>query len=409
MASNADLIAEVRKRLEKRYKDSTELFPDLMSIKQIDTIPSGSTVIDAVTGIGGFPRGRVSEIYGPFSSGKTTITIQAMAAAQRRGGVVLFEDYEHALDFPYAHNLGLDLSPDKFIYMEPDYFEQGADAATAFVEAGVVDMVVFDSAAAMTPRSELEGELDTEGGTQKGAQSALMARFLAAFTKKISKGRNPACVFTNQTRAVINIGGRPQKNAPKEQAAGGNALKFYTSLRLELEQMQFEGDANRGDPGKGATDQVYTQTNIRVIAKKNKLAPPYLRGNIIIEFGKGINNLASIGILAEAKLGIMSGSGFFRYTGDKPATSFSCRGRDAFQELLKSNPDIAKEIEAKVLAAIQQEHAQALGLSGFTKAGTAKKIEEADPGTLYLHDEPPDPEARSPGLDGPGMPTTDAD
>lgn len=404
MSTAASLIAEVRKRLEKTYKDSTELFPDLITARKIATIPSGSTIIDAVSGIGGYPRGRVTEIHGDFSTGKTTLAIEAAVACQRAdpAAVVLFADWEHAIAIPYAVALGLDIKPERFIYMEPDYFEQGADGITAFLQAGLVDLIILDSAAAMTPKSELEGEMDTEGGTQKGVQSALMARFLSGATKALSKGRKPAMLIINQTRAYINIGGRPQKNAPKTQAAGGNALKFYTSMRLELEIVGKEGDANRGTKG---TDQVYTQNKVRVTAVKNKLAPPYVRGEIIIEYGKGINNLASIAELAEAKLGVMSGSGYFKYDGDKPATSFSCRGREAFQEHLQKNPDTLKEIEAKVLAAIKQEHAKALGIGAIKVAGDAKNI-EASHGTLILDDEEPD-QSPGPGLEGLGLPLSD--
>lgn len=369
----ASPIQSIRDRIEKRYKDSTELFPDFTSVKEIDVIASPAVIINAVTGIGGFPRGRVSEIHGPFSSGKTTIAIECCAEAQRRdpNAVALYIDYEHAFDATYAHKLGADLSPDRFIFAQPEYFEQGAMIIDAFVEAGLVDIIVIDSAAAMTPKSILDGSWDDEGGSQKGAQAALMSQFLEKITKKIGRGRKPALVLINQTRAVINIGGRPQKNAPKEQAAGGNAIKFYTSLRLELEIVGKEGDENRGTKG---TDQVYTQNKVRVTCVKNKLAPPFMRGVIVIEYGKGIDNLASIAELAEAKLGIMSGAGFFKYEGEIPETSFSCRGREAFMDQLKGSPALQLEIETKVLAAIREEHSKALGIGTVKSAGKAKEI-----------------------------------
>jgi len=374
MASNSDLVNEIRKRIEKKYKDSTEVFPDLTSIRKIDVISTGSTIMDAVMGVGGFPRGRITEVYGPFSSGKTTLAIEAAVACQQANpaAVVLFLDYEHAFAAPYAHALGLDLSPARFIYCMPEYFEQGADVAIAFVEAGLVDMVVVDSAAAMTPRVSTEEDMDKEGGGQKGTQAALMARFLDRISKLLSKGRKPAMVLINQTRAVINIGGRPQPNAPKEQSAGGNAIKFYTSIRLELEIVKREGEEGRDTKG---TDQVYTQNRVRVVCVKNKLAPPYIRGQIVIEYGKGIDNLTSIAELAEAKLGIMSGAGFFKYEGEKPATTFSCRGREAFLEQLRTNPDTRDEIERKVLKHIELETAKSLGISDIKQVGSAKAIE----------------------------------
>lgn len=385
MASSMDLINEVRKKLEKKYKDSTEVFPDLTSVRQIPVISTGSTIMDAVTGIGGFPRGRITEVYGPFSSGKTTLAIEAGVACQQAdpNAAVLFVDFEHAFAAPYAHALGLDLSPARFIYCMPEYFEQGADVALQFVEAGVVDMVIIDSAAAMTPKVRTEEDMDKDGGGQKGTQAALMAMFLDRISKMLSRGRKPAMVIINQTRAVIDIGGRPQKNAPKEQAAGGNALKFYTSIRLELEIVRREGEEGRDTKG---TDQVYTQNRVRVVAVKNKLAPPYIRGQIVIEYGKGIDNLTSIGELAEAKLGIMSGAGFFKYEGASPATSFSCRGREAFLELLRNNPDTRTEIERKVLDTIAQETAKALGIGNIKQGGAAKAIESD---TMILDSEAP--------------------
>lgn len=420
MASSIDLINRVRNSLEKKYKDSTELFPDFTSIKQIEVIPSPSAIINAITGIGGLPRGRVTEIYGPFSSGKTTIATEICAEAQRSdpNAVALYVDFEHAFDASYAHKLGVNLNPDRFVFAQPEYFEQGAQIIDNFVEENLVDIVVIDSAAAMTPKSEIEGEFDSDGGTQKGAQAALMSRFLTVLTKKIGRGRKPALVLINQTRAVINIGGRPQKNAPKEQSAAGNAIKFYTSLRLELEIVGSEGDENRGTKG---TDQVYTQNRVRVTAVKNKLAPPFVRGILTIEYGKGINNIASIAELAEAKLGIMSGAGFFKYEGDSPKTSFSCRGRDAFIGILEGNPDTRKEIERKVLDAIKADHAKSLGIGQIKTSEKAKEIEGTvgamvlsakprtnNPTLVQEDDDLRDPSDKPKGLsEGPGLPTED--
>lgn len=366
-------IEDIKKKLEKRYSGSSELFPDLTQAKSVDVIPAPSAIINCITGIGGLPRGRVTEIHGPFSSGKTTIASEIGAAAQAADpeAKVLFVDFEHAFDAAYGRKLGLILTPDRFIFSQPEYFEQGADIALELVP--YVDMIVIDSAAAMTPRSELEGTMDQDGGSQKGTQAALMAQFLSKITKKLGTGRKPALVLINQTRAVINIGGRPRPGAPKEQAAGGNAIKFYTSLRMELEPMNNEGDGARGTKG---TDQVYTQTRVRITVVKNKLAPPFMRGQIVIEYGKGINNLVSIGELAEAHLGIMSGAGFFKYEGHTQETSFSCRGRDAFLKILEESTEIQKEIEARVLKTIQDKHATMLGLDEIKVSGKAKTIDQ---------------------------------
>ena len=401
MATAIELITSIRKTLETKYKGSTELFPDLLSSKAIEVIPSPSAIINAITGVGGLPKARVTEIYGPLSSGKTTIAIEICAAAQQADSeaVALYLDYEHAFDARYAHTgLGLNLDPSKFIFAQPEYFEQGAQIIDKFLDEGIVDIVVIDSAAAMTPKSEYEGEMDQEGGTQKGTQATLMARFLSIVTKKLNRGRKPPLVIINQTRANFVIGGRPQKNPSKEKPAGGNALKFYTSLRLELEPVGFEGDEERGSKG---MDQIYTRTRIRITAVKNKVAPPFMRGKIVIDFGTGINNIESIADLAEAKLGIMSASGgFFQYKGDSTATSFSCRGRDAFRDILKSDPDISNEIEEKVLEAIKQEHAKALGIGTIKVQGQAKRI-ESEAGTLVL-------EGGEETEKGPGLPTEDA-
>jgi recombination protein RecA len=390
-------VADIRKKLEKLYKDDIELFPDLTTIKACPVVKSPSAIINAVTGIGGFPRGRMTEVFGPFSSGKTTIVTETIAETQRENpdARALLLDYEQAWDAMYARKLGTDLNPDRLIWAQPTYFEQGADIAIEMVREELVDMIVIDSAAAMTPRSEMEGKMDIEGGTQKGTQASLMARFLERITKMINRGRKPALVILNQTRANIQIGGPRQKNAPREQSAAGNAIKFYASMRLELEIIAPEGETGRGTKG---TDQVYTQNRVRVKTIKNKLAPPHIRGNIVIEYGKGINNIVSVAELAEAKLGIMSGSGYFNYAGDTPETNLSCRGREVFQERLTQNPALLHEIEGKVLATIRQEHAEALGLDEIKQGGNAKEME---PGTLTLTDAP-DQE------DGPGMPTIDA-
>lgn len=373
--ANTKKIADLRKRLEKKYKDDVELFPDFTVIKETPVIPSPSAIINTISGIGGFPRGRVTEIHGPFSSGKTTICTEVIAACQQNDpdAVAMLLDFEHAWDARYARKLGTDLDPGRLIFVQPTSFEQGADVALMALEEGLIDIVVIDSAAAMTPKSELEGLMDTDGGSQKGTQAALMAQFLARATKLLNRGRKPAMVLINQTRANIVIGGRVPKNAPKEQAAGGNAIKFYTSMRFQLEVVTQEGDANRGSKG---TDQLYTQNRVRVTCVKNKLAPPFMRGQVVIEYGKGINNLVSIAELAEAHLGIMSGAGFFKYEGDTPETSFQCRGREAFQDLLADSPALQAELEAKVIAHMKQVHATEMGMDEIKVQGKAKSLED---------------------------------
>lgn len=375
MAAATATIARVKEALEKKYKDSSELFPDFSVIKQIEYIPSPSAIINAVTGIGGLPKGRVTEIYGPNSSGKTTLAIEICVQAQKKGGRALYVDYEHAFDASYGHILGLDLTEDKFVFAQPEYAEQGTEIIKQFVENDLVDIVVIDSAAAMTPKSVMEGELDREGGTTKGEQARIMSEFLSVITKILNRGRKAPLIIINQTRAVINIGRkapRTKENMQGWASAAGNAIKFYSSMRLELEIAQSEGEDLRGTKG---TDQLYTQNKVRITAVKNKLAPPFVRGIFVIEYGKGINNIASIAELAEAKLGIMSGAGFFKHTGATPETSFTCRGREEFQRLLNDKPDLRKELESLVLIAIKEEQAKSLGIKEIKIAGSAKAVE----------------------------------
>lgn len=371
MAEAKDTIKKIKEELEKAYKDSTELFPDFTSIKEIAVISSNSAVIDAVTGVGGFPRGRITEVYGPESSGKTTFaTGAAVACQQSNDGVVLYLDYEHAFDAGYAHTLGLDLRPDRFVFCQPDHFEQGAAITDRFVDAGLVDLIVADSAAAMIPKDELEGKADAV--MKIGLQARLMSAFLNRITKKIPRGRKPAVVILNQTRTRIDVH-NPRNNGP--DSAAGMALRFYSSIRLSLEITSKEGEGLRNAKGTG-TDQVYTQNRVRITAVKNKLASPFIRGTLVLEYGKGINNVVSVAELAEAKLGIMSGAGFFKYVGDKPNTSFNCRGRQEFLSLLENNIELLSELEEKVLGAIRADHAKTLGLTGkLERSGKAKELE----------------------------------
>lgn len=378
MASNQ--IMELRKKLEKRFKDSTEIFPDFTSVRQIEVVKSGSAIVDAVTGIGGFPRGRLTELYGGYSTGKTTLATQGSAAVQRndKNSVVLYVDYEHAFDASYAHALGVDLHPDRFIFCQPDYFEQGDMIIDSYVTEGLVDFVVVDSAAAMIPLEDLEGKIDSTG--RIGLQAQLMSRMLGRVTKKISKGRKPAMVMINQTRMKIDT-----KNARNngEQSAAGSAIKFYASIRLQLENITGEGESQRS--AKDVTDQLYTQNRVRITAIKNKLAPPWMRGQFTLEYGRGVNNVVSVAELAEQKLGIMSGAGFFNYKGDFPETTFTCRGREAFLALMIENPMLASELEAKVLSQMAADQATSLGVTILSKGEAAKEI-EYNPGTLVLED-----------------------
>jgi len=366
----ADLVRDIKLKLEKHFKDSTELFPDFSTKRKVRVLPTGSAVLDTVSGIGGFPRGRVTEIYGPNSTGKTTIAITAAAAIQKSvEGRTLYLDYEHAFDAAYAHKLGLDLAENRFVFAQPEYFEQGAMILDSFLEEGLIDLAVIDSAAAMVPKTELEGSIEELG--RIGHQAQLMSRMLGRVTKKLGRGRKAALLIINQTRTKIDI---RNPRLTGETAAGGNALKFYTSLRLELAIVKKEGDESVRRAHK-ATDQLYSRNRMRVTCVKNKLAPPFRRGLFVIDYGLGINNVVSIAELAEEKLGVMSGAGFFKYDGDSAETTFSCRGREAFAEKLKNDPAIREEVEKRVLKVIEEEQASELGLKEIVVGEKAKELE----------------------------------
>lgn len=356
MSDAKAVIAELRKKLESRYKDTEGLFPDYSKKSRIEVVPSSSVILNAVTGIGGFPRGRVTEVFGGFSTGKTTIATQLVAELHRHdpASVALYLDYEHAFDMVYAKKLGVDMSPDRFVFVQPETFEQGHTILDEYLNAGVIDLVIVDSAAAMTPQQELEGDADAT--TRLGLQASLMARLLSRVTKQLKLGKKPAMVVLNQTRAVIDIA-NPRNSGV--DAAGGSAMKFYTSIRLKLEIQRSEGESKRGTKG---TDQVFTRSWIRVTASKNKLAPPFMRGLLAIDYGKGVNNVASVAELAESKLGLMSGAGFFKYESKTPANSFSLRGREALIQLLEQRPEVLVELEQKIAKAMEEDMLKETGI-----------------------------------------------
>lgn len=381
MASNQlAIIAEIKKKLERKYQESTEMFPDFTT-RKIEVIPSKSTILNAVTGIGGIPRGRVTEIFGLESTGKTTLASEITASLQKLSpsATTLFLDYEHAFDPHYAKKLGQNLAAPQFVYVQPDSFEQGHEVIHEFLEADAVDLIIIDSAAAMTPQVVLDSAPDDS--VRIGIQAAKMADLLTKVTKQITKGRKPAFVVLNQMRANINL---QNQNEPNVKAAGGNAMKFYASLRLQLELVRKEGDSKRNPQGKG-TDQIFTQISVRVTAIKNKLASPFMRGLFVIDYGKGTNNIVAVADIAEQKLGIMSGAGFFKYDGATKATTVSGRGREAFQAMLASNPALFKELEAKVLQSMADENAKSLGVEVVTAQEVPDIVMDEKPASMTLN------------------------
>ena len=288
-------------------------------------IPSGSIALDHALGIGGYPKGRIIEIYGPESSGKTTLAIHAIAQAQKAGGIAAIIDAEHAFDRTYAKSLGVDL--DTLLISQPDNGEQALEIADNLIRSGAVDIVVIDSVAALTPRAEIEGEM---GDNKVGLQARLMSQALRKLTANISK-TNTCCIFINQLREKIGIMfGNP------ETTTGGNALKFYASVRLDIRRTTQIKD---GDDALG--------NHVKVKVVKNKMAPPFKKAEFDIVFGEGISRSGEIVDLG-VELGIIQKSGsWFSYNDSKLA-----QGREAVKKLMMDNPELAEEIEARIREAM---------------------------------------------------------
>ena len=291
------------------------------SITAVDTIPTGSLALDLALGVGGMPRGRVVEIYGPESSGKTTVALHIVAQAQKAGGIAAFIDAEHALDPAYANNLGVDI--DELLISQPDTGEQALEIAEQLVRSGAIDVIVVDSVAALVPRQELEGDM---GDAHVGLQARLMSQALRKLTGAVSKS-NTCFIFINQIREKVGIMfGNP------ETTSGGRALKFYSSVRLEV---------RRADTIKNGSEMIGSRTKVKVV--KNKVAPPFKQAEFDIMYGKGISasgNILDLGV--EMKLIDKAGS-WFSYNGERIG-----QGRENAKLFLEDNPEIMMEIEKKI-------------------------------------------------------------
>ncbi|MCB0459792.1 MAG: recombinase RecA [Flavobacteriaceae bacterium] len=313
-------------KLDKTYgKGSVMRLGDNVS-EEIDAIPSGSLGLDIALGVGGYPRGRVIEIYGPESSGKTTLTLHAIAEAQKAGGIAAFIDAEHAFDRFYAEKLGVDI--DNLIISQPDHGEQALEIADNLIRSGAIDIVVIDSVAALTPKSEIEGEM---GDSKMGLHARLMSQALRKLTATISK-THCTVIFINQLREKIGVMfGNP------ETTTGGNALKFYASVRLDIRRKTQIKDGDKV-VGSGA--------KVKVV--KNKVAPPFQTAEFDIMYGEGISKVGEI-IDLGVEYGIVKKSGsWFSYEDTKLG-----QGRDAVKEMIKDNPELAEELEAKIMEAIK--------------------------------------------------------
>ena len=316
-------------KLDKAYGKGTVMKMSDAPVVDVDVIPSGSLGLDVALGVGGYPRGRVVEIYGPESSGKTTLTLHAIAEAQKAGGIAAFIDAEHAFDRFYAKNLGIDI--DNLIISQPDNGEQALEIADNLVRSGAIDLIVIDSVAALTPRSEIEGEM---GDSKMGLHARLMSQALRKLTGSISK-TNCTMIFINQLREKIGVMfGNP------ETTTGGNALKFYASVRLDIRRSTQIKDSDGSVRG--------NKTRVKVV--KNKVAPPFKLAEFDIMYGEGVSKVGEIlDIAVEFEIIQKSGS-WFSYEETKLG-----QGRDAVKQMIKDNPDLMDELETKIKAAIKSE------------------------------------------------------
>ena len=328
--SNAEKLKALKLTIDKIDKDFGKGSVMMMNEKSTDpmeVISTGSIGLDVALGIGGLPRGRVVEIYGPESSGKTTIATHVIAEAQKKGGMCAIIDAEHAFDSNYARKLGVDV--DNLLISQPDYGEQALEIADRLILSGALDVVVIDSVAALVPKGELEGEM---GDSKMGLHARLMSQALRKLTATISK-TNTICIFINQLREKIGVMfGNP------ETTTGGNALKFYASVRLDIRRMAQIKD---GEEAIG--------NHVKVKVVKNKVAPPFRSAEFDIIFGEGISKMGEV-IDMGVEFGIVQKSGsWFSYGSDKLG-----QGRDAVRQLLHDNPELAAEIEAKIRAKIKE-------------------------------------------------------
>ena len=345
-------LENAMKQIEKDFgKGSIMRLGEATANMNIEVIPSGILPLDIALGVGGVPRGRIIEVYGPESSGKTTVTLHMIAEAQKMGGIAAFIDAEHALDPVYAHKLGVDI--DNLLISQPDTGEQALEIADALVRSGAIDMVVVDSVAALVPKAEIEGEM---GDSHVGLQARLMSQAMRKLTGIISKSRTTA-IFINQIREKVGVMfGNP------ETTTGGRALKFYSSVRLDVRKI---------DTIKQGTDVIGNRTRIKVV--KNKVAPPFKMAEFDIMYGEGVSKEGSIIDIA-ADMDILEKSGsWYSYGGSRLG-----QGKETVKDILKQNPPLRDEIEGKIRSKIKEDKAKLQAEAEAKKAAAAEVAAKAE-------------------------------
>ena len=326
MSDKMKALQMAMEKIDKTFGKGSIMRMGEEKVEEVEVIPTGSIGLNAALGVGGYPKGRIIEIYGPESSGKTTLAIHAIAEAQKRGGIAAFIDAEHAFDRFYAEKLGVDT--DNLLISQPDNGEQALEIADNLIRSAAIDIIVIDSVAALTPKAEIEGDM---GDNKVGLQARLMSQALRKLTAAINQTKT-VCIFINQLREKIGIMfGNP------ETTTGGNALKFYASVRLDIRRVT---SIKSGDQILG--------NQVRVKVVKNKVAPPFRKAEFDIMFGEGISRsgeLVDLGV----EYGVIKKSGsFFSYNGTKLA-----QGRDATKQLMLDNPELADEIEAGIMSKLK--------------------------------------------------------
>lgn len=328
---NADklkVLNAVMAKIEKDFGKGSIMRMNSNEVNDVPVIPTGSVTLDMALGVGGYPKGRIIEIFGPESSGKTTLAIHAIAEAQKAGGIAAFIDAEHAFDSYYAQNLGVDV--DNLLISQPDNGEQALEIADSLIRSSAIDIIVIDSVAALTPKAEIEGEM---GDSKMGLQARLMSQAMRKLTSSISKTKT-VCIFINQLRDKIGVVyGNP------ETTTGGNALKFYASVRIDIRRVSVIKDGE---------EQLGTRTRVKIV--KNKVAPPFRRAEFDIMFGEGISKIGEIVDLG-VDYGVIKKAGSWFSYGEKKIG----QGRDSVKELLKQDTEFCNKIEGEIREAMKAE------------------------------------------------------